>query len=111
MARTEAAQGAWTFLTNHAHVLVCLSRDSDARLRDVAAEVGITERAVQGIVRDLEESGYLERVRVGRRNHYDIHPDGPLRHPMDRDHAVGELLGVLAESDPGSDETLDAGAG
>lgn len=95
MPSTRAEQGTWTFLTNHAHVLVCLARDPDARLRDVASDVGITERAVQGIVRDLEDEGYLDRVRVGRRNHYDVHLDGPMRHPMDREHAVGTLVSVL----------------
>lgn len=99
MSRVEHGRGGWTFLTNHAHVLVCLARDPDRRLRDVATEVGITERAVQGIVRDLEDAGYLERVRVGRRNHYDIHAEGPMRHPMDREHVVGELLGVLTDDD------------
>lgn len=86
---------AWTFLTNHAHVLLCLARDPDVRLRDVAVAVGITERAVQLIVQDLEAEGFVTRTRVGRRNHYDLHASLPLRHPLERDHHVGELLGVL----------------
>jgi DNA-binding transcriptional ArsR family regulator len=85
----------WTFLTNHGHVLICLARDADARLRDVSRDVGITERAVQGIVADLEAAGYLTRERVGRRNRYRLRPDVPLRHPVERDHLVGELLAVL----------------
>jgi DNA-binding IscR family transcriptional regulator len=85
----------WTFLTNHAHVLLCVARDPDIRLRDVADYVGITERATQRIVADLVDSGYLDRTREGRRNSYKLHADIPLRHPMDRDHAVGEILAVL----------------
>jgi DNA-binding transcriptional ArsR family regulator len=87
---------AWTFLTNHAHVLMCVARDPGVRLRDVAQIVGITERAAQRIVADLVEAGYLEREREGRRNRYRVNHDRPLRHPMDRDHAVGEILDVLA---------------
>lgn len=85
----------WTFLTNHAHVLLCLARDPEARLRDVAALVGITERATQRIVAELEEDGYLEKEREGRRNRYRLDPDRPLRHPLEADHAVGEVLDVL----------------
>ena len=85
----------WTFLTNHAHVLMCIARDPGARLRDVADVVGITERAAQRIVAELEEGGYLTRTRDGRRNRYEVHPDVPLRHPLDRDHAIGEILDVL----------------
>lgn len=86
----------WTFLTNHAHVLVCIARQPDIRLRDVATRVGITERAVQSIVADLEEGGYLDRSRVGRRNHYRLHVDRPLRHPVERGHQVTELLDLFA---------------
>jgi predicted ArsR family transcriptional regulator len=86
---------SWTFLTNHGHVLVCIARDPDVRLRDVATQVGVTERAVQSIVRDLEEGGYLERTRVGRRNHYRLDPGRPLRHPVERDHRIAELLAAL----------------
>ena len=82
----------WTFLTNHSHVLVCLTRKPEARLRDVADRVGITERAVQRIVSDLESAGVLEKVRVGRQNHYRIHLESPLRHPLEADRTVGDLL-------------------
>ncbi len=85
----------WTFLTNHAHVLLCIARDPQARLRDVAAQVGITERAAQRIVAELGEAGYLTVTRDGRRNRYEVHPEVPLRHPVERDHAVGEILAVL----------------
>ncbi|MCI2267208.1 MULTISPECIES: helix-turn-helix transcriptional regulator [Micrococcales] len=85
----------WTFLTNHAHVLLCIAQDPGMRLRDVADAVGITERAAQRIVAELEQAGYLERVRDGRRNRYRLNQELPLRHPLDRDHAVGEILTVL----------------
>ena len=85
----------WTFLTNHAHVLVSIARDPGIRLRDLATTVGITERAAQRIVAELVSDGYLTRTRVGRRNEYDVHPDRPMRHVVEQDHRVGELLDVL----------------
>ena len=85
----------WTFLTNHGIVLMALARDPDQRLREVAAAAGITERAVQRIVADLEEGGYLTRTRVGRRNRYQLHPELPLRHPAARHQQVGQLLSLL----------------
>jgi DNA-binding transcriptional ArsR family regulator len=90
----------WTFLTNHAHVMVCLRRDPTARMRDVAAAVGITERAAQRIVSELEEAGYLEREREGRRNRYTLNMDLPLRHPLEGAHSSGELLDLLADEGP-----------
>jgi len=91
----------WTFLSNHGHVLVALSRDSEVRLRDVAAQVGITERSAQGILRDLVAGGYVRRERVGRRNRYEIEERLPLRHPLERGHRVGELVSLgSAESPP-----------
>lgn len=86
---------SWTFLTNHAHVLLCIARDPSTRLRDVAVAVGITERAAQRIVGELEEAGYLIRRREGRRNVYELRHDRPLRHPLDAEHAVGELISAL----------------
>lgn len=85
----------WTFLTNHAHVLNCIAADPDIRLRDVADRVGITERAAQLIVSDLVAGGYLTRTRVGRRNRYEVHREQPMRHPVEQDHEVGELLVAL----------------
>jgi DNA-binding transcriptional ArsR family regulator len=85
----------WTFLSNHGHVLICLARDPDARLRDVAVAVGITERAVQKIVSDLEEGGVVQRVRDGRRNRYRLFLDRPMRHPVEAHRNVGELLGMI----------------
>jgi hypothetical protein len=85
----------WTFLTNHFHVLACIYRDPGIRLRDVAAMVGITERAAQSMVADLAHAGYVTRRRVGRRNHYEVHPNAPLRHALDADLTVGTLLDAL----------------
>ncbi len=87
--------GTWTFLTNHSHVLICLARDPNLRLRDLADQVGITERAVQGIVKDLEAAGCLTRHREGRRNRYDIVADRPMRHQVEQHHVVGDLLGAM----------------
>lgn len=96
MATESVTEGGWTFLTNHSHVLICLTRDPHMRLRDIAAEVGITERSVQGIVNDLEAAGCLTRHREGRRNRYEIAADRPMRHRVERGHVVGELLDVMA---------------
>jgi DNA-binding MarR family transcriptional regulator len=85
----------WTFLTNHSHVLLAIAGDPGIRLRDVATAVGITERAVQRIVAELESAGYLEHERIGRRNHYEVNADGTLRHPMEEHLEVGALLQVL----------------
>lgn len=94
--QTEAAEKiSWTFLSNHAHVLLCIARDPEARMRDVAAVVGITERAVQRIVRDLIECGYLLRQRSGRRNRYAIDPARPLRHPLEAARQVESLLSLV----------------
>jgi hypothetical protein len=90
----------WTFLTNHAHVLVCLAEEPDVRGRDIATRVGITERAAQAIVADLVADGYVTRSREGRRNRYLVHPDAPLRHPLEHDHTVGELLVTLGRLRP-----------
>lgn len=90
----------WTFLTNHAHVLLALYRQPDLRQRDIAELVGITEGAVQRILCDLEQAGYLDAERIGRRNRYRIHPDLSLRHPLESHHTVGELLEPLAPERP-----------
>jgi DNA-binding MarR family transcriptional regulator len=85
----------WLFLTNHAHVLLCIARDPQARTRDIAEQVGITERAAQRIVADLVAEKYVARTKVGRRNHYTINRRGRLRHPIFRNLAIGPLLEVL----------------
>ncbi len=97
----------WTFLSNHAHVLVSIANEPEVRLREVANRVGITERAVQRIVADLEEAGYLSRSRAGRRNRYAVHLDRPLRHPIESHLEVGALLHFVLrpdQSDPGDPE-------
>lgn len=88
------AQG-WTFLTNHSHVLICLAREGNLRVRDVAERVGITERAVQRILTDLESAGIVTRVRDGRRNHYEVHADQPLRHPIEAHRTIKDLLKIV----------------
>ena len=85
----------WTFLTNHAHVLTVLETNPDLVLREVAWRVGITERAVQRIVVDLEKSGFLQRERVGRKNHYKVLKDQPLRHPIEAHRSIGDLLALI----------------
>ena len=102
MARTDepagdGRRGTWTFLSNHAHVLVCLARDPDARLRDVAELVGITERGAFKIVSELEAAGVIARAREGRRNHYEINTSVTLRHPLESDRTVGSLLSTLLD--------------
>ncbi|MDY7099860.1 MAG: MarR family transcriptional regulator [Actinomycetota bacterium] len=86
---------SWTFLTNHAHVLIALCRDPDLRQRDISHLVGITPGAVQRILDDLEHEGYLRRERVGRRNHYEVITDLPLRHPLEDGHSVEDILRPL----------------
>jgi DNA-binding MarR family transcriptional regulator len=87
--------GTWGFLTNHAHVLLCIARDPRSRARDIAAQVGITERATQRILADLIADGYVTRTKIGRRNNYKINPRGQLRHPALRDLSIGSLIDVL----------------
>jgi len=86
---------AWTFLSNHAHVLICLARDPQLPLRDVAQRVGITERSVQRIVSELEGGGYLVRAREGRCNRYTLRRTQPLRHPIERHRRVGDLIEMV----------------
>jgi len=85
----------WTFLSNYAHVLVCLADNPDARLRDVAERVGITERTAFRLIGELEEAGILERAREGRRNHYVINTEAHLRHAIEQHCTVGDLLETI----------------
>ena len=87
---------AWSFLTNHAQVLLCIARDPGSRLREIGAEVGITERAAHRIVVELADAGYISRTRIGRRNHYTIQSHLPLPDRLAREQNIGELLAVLA---------------
>lgn len=93
--RAGEAKKQWTFLNNHAHVLLCLARKPEAVLREVAQQVGITERATQTIVRDLVEYGVLLRQRDGRCNTYRIDRSKPLRHVLEKEHTVGDLLEIF----------------
>lgn len=90
----------WTFLTNHARVLLCLARDPHARMVDVAEHIGIRERSVQQIVSDLERGGYLRRQRSGRRNVYSIERHAGLRHASEAGHEIGELLDIFVDDVP-----------
>ncbi len=91
VACPAAAIATWTFLTNHAHVLLCPAAEPQMRLRDVAARVGITERAVQRVASELEDAQYLQRKRIGRRNRYELHPNRHLRHSIEGHRRIGEL--------------------
>jgi hypothetical protein len=91
----EAVASRWDFLTNHAHVRLCVTNDPGIRLRDIAAAVGITERGAHKILSELVDEGYVLRERHGRRNRYKVKPELPLRHPLVHDREVGDLLKVL----------------
>jgi DNA-binding IclR family transcriptional regulator len=91
MSSTEGTH-SWTFLSNHAQVLLCIARDPEMRIRDIAQSVGITERAAQRIVVDLDEAGYVEREKVGRRNHYRLNGEVRMRHVAQADYEISELL-------------------
>lgn len=96
--------GAWTLLTGHGHVLVEIARHPSARLREIAAVARLTERAVQGIISDLEQAGFITRERHGRRNRYTINTESLFRHPAQDGHRVGAVLAVLARE--GDDPAL-----
>jgi len=90
----------WTFLTNHAQVLLCVARNNRSTTREIAATVGITERTVQRILDDLEEASYLSRTRDGRTNRYAVHADRPMRHPAQQGYAVQDLLALVGPDTP-----------
>ncbi|MEM6365279.1 MAG: winged helix-turn-helix transcriptional regulator [Planctomycetota bacterium] len=92
---SEPPVKTWTFLTNHAHVLIVLHAHPDMVLRQVAIQVGITERAVQRIVQDLEDEGFIVREKVGRQNRYEVRTDVPLRHPIESHRNIGDLLKLI----------------
>ena len=98
MASAEEAQHSWRFITNHTQVLLCVAEDHETRLRDIAIEVGITERAAQRILADLIDAGYVTRQRTGRRNHYTINRDLEMRHPAQLGYQIGPLLDLLRRS-------------
>ncbi len=86
----------WTLLSNHGHVLICLVRQPEIRLRDVALLVGITERAVQKIVSELKEAGFVQKEKVGRCNKYKINNKAPMRHPLEQNRNIGDLLDLVS---------------
>lgn len=90
-------QPGWTFLANHTHILVVLSREPEKRIRDLAEEVGITQRAVQRILAELTSEGVIEIIKDGRRNRYKINRKVRLRHPLESKHTIGELLDLFAK--------------
>ncbi|OBI93746.1 helix-turn-helix transcriptional regulator [Mycobacterium asiaticum] len=92
--RRDSERG-WTFLTNHGHVLLCVSLSEPMTARELSLRVGITERSVQAILSDLTDEGYLIKSKAGRRNVYTLNPDGRLRHPLESGHTVGELIDAL----------------
>lgn len=111
MATPGRKTSRWTFLTNHARVLLMIAHDPEVRLRDVAAAAAITERAAQAIVTDLEAAGYLTRTRVGRRNHYSIDPTGRFRHPAEAGHHISDLLAVFEHREVSIGTPGDAASG
>lgn len=95
MAHAEPAEPSWTFLSNHAHVLLCIAQDPDLTIRALSDQVGITERAVQRILSELQQAGYVDKRRSGRRNRYVVDGDRPLRHPLEAHQSIGALIGLI----------------
>jgi DNA-binding IclR family transcriptional regulator len=102
----EHATRGWTFLTNHAQVLLCIAQDPGVRLRDIGERVGITERAAHRIVTELADVGYITRQRNGRRNHYTINTHFPLSDPVARGQNVGQLLEILTATEAPGGESI-----
>lgn len=98
-AKGKESPSKWTFLSNHSHVLIVLHADPDLVLREVANRVGITERAVQRVVMDLEEGGFIRKEKVGRQNRYEVLTDVPLRHPIESHRKIGDLLALISGDD------------
>ena len=92
---SENSNQTWRFMTNHTQVLLAIARNPDLRMREIAALVGITERAAQRIIKDLTEAEYLKSTRVGRRNHYSVNGSIKMRHPAQENQQIGELLELL----------------
>ncbi|MDC8974356.1 helix-turn-helix transcriptional regulator [Mycobacterium marinum] len=94
--RNSDSERGWTFLTNHGHVLLCVSVSGHLTARELSMRIGITERSVQTILADLTDEGYLIKSKDGRRNVYTLNPKGRLRHPLEASHTVGELIEALS---------------
>jgi DNA-binding IclR family transcriptional regulator len=103
----RSSESGWSYVTNHGYVLACLAAHPEVRLRDVASLVGITERAVQKLVSDLEAAGVLQRTREGRRNRYQVNREQPMRHSLGAHRTVGEFLDLLRTSTPSSSQAHD----
>lgn len=99
MDQVQTTSSNWTFLTNHAHVLLCLAQSSSMRMRDIADKVGITERAVQHIIADLVNTGYIDRVRDGRCNVYQLHLNQNLRHPIEAHRKIAGLISFINDNE------------
>ena len=106
--RYTFGMASWSFLTNHARVLLCIARDPGTRLRDIAASMGITERAAHGIVNDLADAGYVDKQKDGRRNRYQIQAHLPLPEACHGDLAIGEVLALLVGPQAASRHTTRA---
>jgi Winged helix-turn-helix DNA-binding len=96
VAETDVRR-SWVFLSNHGYALLCIARDPQIRIREIADHVGIGERAAQKIVADLVSAGYVSRTKEGRRNRYEVNPDAPLRHPLIGEVEIGPLLDALQD--------------
>jgi predicted ArsR family transcriptional regulator len=107
MSSSDGDSKTWRFLSNHTQVILCISRDPEVRLRDIADSVGITERAAQRIVSDLIESGHIESKRVGRRNHYTVNRGLTMRHPAQSHYEIGDLLDLLTLTGKPLDQPQD----
>lgn len=95
MNAEDAMAAGWTFLSHHAHVLILLARNPDETIDNLALNAGVTSRSVVSVLKDLHDAGYIEKKRIGRRNHYDINVEGVLRHPTSGHHTVGDLIRAL----------------
>lgn len=98
VASPESTTRPWTLLSSHGRVLLVIAQNPELRLRDIAQTAGITERSAQAIVSDLEDAGYIEKEKIGRRNSYRLHPEMPFRHPAEAGHTVGELLELFTST-------------
>jgi predicted transcriptional regulator len=106
MAEASSRSTTWVFLTNHAHVLLCVARDPEARARDIAERVGVTERAAQRILSDLIAEGYVSKLKLGRRNRYTVNTRGHLRHPIFKDLEIGPLISILQQENPSLEDSV-----
>ena len=109
MAEVQEPRSSWTFLTQHARVLLMIARDADVRLRDLAVACGVTERAVQAVVTDLENAGYVVRTRQGRRNHYRVVSGMHFRHPAEEHYEIASLLSMFDDLAPRSGRPQSSG--